>query len=221
MAEDVIPSNDAEFEQFQDHFISKVAPNPAKYGLLTEDVTALQGEQTAWRSALVNHVKAHDDARTATHTKDVVRDRFEAILRGAARKVHGSINIDNGLRASIGLRPRDGARTPIGAPVTRPLGRIELKGRNVFVVHFVDEETPTRLAKPQGVHGCQVWAHVGDAPPRDPSGYVFLALDTRTPYTDEHTAADAGKNAYYLLRWQNAKGEPGPWSEVVTAKIPL
>jgi hypothetical protein len=88
------------------------------------------------------------------------------------------------------------------------------------VIHFVDEATPTRIAKPQGVQGCQIWKYVGDTTPADASGCTFLALDTRTPYTDEHDAADAGKNVYYLLRWQNAKGEPGPWSDVVTAKIP-
>jgi hypothetical protein len=48
-----------------------------------------------------------------------------------------------------------------------------------------------------------------------------MGLDTRTPYTDTHPAADAGKTVYYWLRWQNAKGEVGPWSDVLSAKIPL
>ena len=81
--------------------------------------------------------------------------------------------------------------------------------------------TPKRAAKPEGVQGCQIWAHVGDTPPLDASGYAFIALDTRTPYTHEHAAEDAGKTVSYLLRWQNAKGEPGPWSSVAAAKIPL
>lgn len=41
-----------------------------------------------------------------------------------------------------------------------------------------------------------------------------------TPYVDKHDPADAGKNVYYPLRWQNTKGEPGPWSDVITVKIP-
>lgn len=49
---------------------------------------------------------------------------------------------------------------------------------------------------------------------------MFLALDTRTPYADVHPAADAGKNVHYLLRWQDHKGNPGPWSDVIVAKIP-
>ena len=38
---------------------------------------------------------------------------------------------------------------------------------------------------------------------------------------DLRLAADAGKSVYYLLRWVSTKGQPGPWSDVVTAKIPL
>ena len=32
-------------------------------------------------------------------------------------------------------------------------------------------------------------------------------------------AADGGKNAHYILRWVNPKGEKGPWSETATATI--
>jgi hypothetical protein len=64
------------------------------------------------------------------------------------------------------------------------------------VVHFVDEGTPLKTAKPHGVHGARIYGHVGDPAPADITGYTFLALDTRTPYTDVHPAADAGKTVY-------------------------
>jgi hypothetical protein len=221
MSDDVFPSNDAEFDQFQNQFVSKVTPNPATYGLLPEDLTALQAEQASWVKDYAGHIKAQEDARTATQAKETTRGKYETRLRGAARKVHGAVEMNDATRVSVGLRPRDGTRSTIGIPTTRPLGRIESKGRLTLVLHFVDEETPTRLAKPHGVHGCQIWVYVGDEPPADATGYAFIALDTRTPYTHDHDAELAGKTAYYLLRWQNTKGEPGPWSEVVRAKIPL
>jgi len=221
MANDVFPSNDGEFDLFQIQFITTVAANPAKYGLLPADVTALQAEQGAWQKALSGHLKAQEDARTATQSKESARTTFETLLRGMARKVHGSAGDDNTLRVAAGLKPRDGTRSTIGAPTTRPLGRIEVKANRTLVIHFVDEETPTRLAKPSGVQGCQVWGFVGDAKPEGASGYAFLALDTRTPYADEHGPEHAGKTAYYLLRWQNAKGETGPWSDVVSMTIPV
>ena len=71
------------------------------------------------------------------------------------------------------------------------------------------------------MHGYEIWKHVGDPAPADPSGYAYVGTLTRTPFTDVFTAADAGKTVYYLLRWVSTKSQPGPWSDVVTAKIPL
>ena len=221
MGEDIFSSKDGEFDQFQEQLIAAVAADPAKYGVPKDDVTALQENQLAWVPAYAAHIKAQEAARTATHTKEVSRSKLETTLRSVARKINGSTGVDNALRASVGLAPRTGTRSVIGAPTTRPLGRTEATGHLTLVVHFVDEETPTRTAKPEGVLGCQLWSHVGDTAPLDASGYTFIALDTRTPYTDEHAAENAGKTVFYLLRWQNAKGETGPWSGVIAAKIPL
>ena len=53
----------------------------------------------------------------------------------------------------------------------------------------------------------------------DPSECTFLALDTAIPYTAEYPGADAGKTAYYMLRWVTTRGDKGPWSETVAATI--
>jgi hypothetical protein len=33
------------------------------------------------------------------------------------------------------------------------------------------------------------------------------------------SGGDGGKNAHYILRWVNTRGQKGPWSEVVSATI--
>ena len=53
----------------------------------------------------------------------------------------------------------------------------------------------------------------------DPKDLTFLALDTATPYLAEYASADAGKTAYYMLRWVSTRDEKGPWSETVEATI--
>jgi hypothetical protein len=59
----------------------------------------------------------------------------------------------------------------------------------------------------------------GTTPPTDPGECTFLALDTASPYTAEFEGADAGKTAYYMLRWVTTRGEKGPWSETIAATI--
>ena len=47
----------------------------------------------------------------------------------------------------------------------------------------------------------------------------LLATDTRTPYLAVYDGAEGGQTAHYLLRWENTRGESGPWSETVSATI--
>lgn len=68
-------------------------------------------------------------------------------------------------------------------------------------------------APPQGADG-PLAAALGYLP-----GRRRAALDTRTPYTLDFDGPDGGKNAHYMLRWLNAKGQKGPWSETATATI--
>lgn len=86
-------------------------------------------------------------------------------------------------------------------------------------IHFTDESTPTRRAKPAGVIGAEVWVKVDGPPPVDPGELEFLAVDTRAPYTRDYAGPQGGKPAHYMLRWVNSKGETGPWSETATATI--
>lgn len=215
-----IPSADDKFDIWQGQFITTVKTNPAKFGLSALDLTTALAQQTVWVAKYPAHVKAQMDAATATTAKDDARDTYEPTLRGLAQKVHGTPGMTNAIRAEAGLPDRGGARSSVGAPDTKPLPRIEGVEHYTLVIHWVDEETPLRRAKPDGVLGAQIYRYIGDQAPVDPAAFSFLGLDTATPYRDDHDPANAGKTAHYVLRWQNAKGETGPWSSVISAKIP-
>jgi hypothetical protein len=46
-----------------------------------------------------------------------------------------------------------------------------------------------------------------------------LIRDAASPYVAEFEGRDAGKTAYYVLRWVTTRGEKGLWSETVAATI--
>ena len=216
-----IARSDPQFDIMQKQFITSVSGTPDKVGLLAGDVTGLKTAQTAWGTAYQVHIKAQQDALSATQAKKVARRHLEDLLRLAARKLNGHPGTDNAVRSLVGLPPRDGARGSLSAPTTRPIGRLEPIGALTLLIHGRDELTPDRAAKPKGARGFEIWMNVGDTVPADASAYRFLALATRTPYTHNHDAASAGKTAYYLLRWQSPRGKPGPFSTLCMAKIPL
>jgi len=221
MATDLIPHAEDKFHTFQANLIDYVNANLAALQLAASDIAPLTAAQTAWNASLTTHTKAKADAHSATQAKDAAGATYMKAIRALIKILDSKPGFTAAQRTAMGLPALDTLRTHVPAPTTRPVGRIESAAPHTLVLHFVDETTPTKRAKPDGVQGCQVWSFVGDTAPADPSGYHFLALDTRTPYTDEHQAADAGKTAFYLLRWQNDKGETGPWGAVVVAKVPL
>jgi hypothetical protein len=220
MPDKLIPSNDSDFNQFQEQFIAAVSADPAKHGLYDDEVTALTTAQTEWAANFTAHQQAQEAARTATQAKEGARTSLESLIRAAGKKINATAGVDNATRVAAGMPTRSTTRSHVGAPTSRPVGRIEQGGPNTLLVDFVDENSPHKTAKPKGVHACEVWAHIGDPAPTDASAFTFLGLATRTPYIDRHSATDAGKSIYYLLRWQNSKGAAGPWGVVVFSKIP-
>ncbi len=72
------------------------------------------------------------------------------------------------------------------------------------------------------MQGAEVWLALADpntpAPPLGDS-YKFLSLSSRGNLQADFSSADAGKTAYYALRWVSTRGEKGPWSEVAAATV--
>lgn len=216
-----IPSTDAEFDTFLKAFQAALSANPSGFGLVPADVTLIQTKYAAWTAAYGANTDAQLKAHETAVSKTKARDGAEAAARSLTKKINGNPAVDNEMRAQAALPSHDLVKTAIAEPATHPLARLEAKGHNTLVLHFVDSATPHANAKPHGVQACEIRIFVGDPAPADESGYTFLAHDTRTPYTDVHPASDAGKTAHYMVRWLNTKLEPGPWGDVVSAKIPL
>ena len=65
----------------------------------------------------------------------------------------------------------------------------------------------------------KVWIEVGSTLSVDYKECDYLTTDTRTPHVVIFDGADAGKTAYYLLRWVSTRNEPGAWSPLAQATI--
>ena len=112
----------------------------------------------------------------------------------------------------------DDVKTDSPSPSSAPFGLIEY-GKLKHIIHFRDSNTPDSEAKPKGMLGCEIYRHIGNAPPASEADFDFVTLDTGSPYVAFYTMADAGKKVFYQLRWISKSGERGEWSETVEATI--
>ena len=216
---DFIPAKDADFDSFTTNLKTFVNTHLADFGLVAGDVVALNAAQAGWDTAYPLVAPAVSAASAATQLKVTAHDTLDLAVRALVKLIQAKSNVSDASKQAIGITVSDGIKTAVPVPNTAPVGRIEQFNRLKHTIHFADAATPTSKAKPAGVRGCQVWLKIGTAPPASASELHFLATDTRSPYVAQFDAADAGKTAYYWLRWENTKGEAGPWSAAVSATI--
>ena len=221
MPGDYIPRPDADFNAWQQNFITYANANLAALGLVAGDLTPVTTLQLAWTIQYPAHITAQANAQSARATKDATRVLFEAAIRPLVARLQASPSVNDGERPPLGITIGADPQ-PIGPPTTHPVVKVECGARLQHTISFTDSATPTKKAKPAGVLGAEIWmalTAVGAPTPTDPATFAFVALDTRTPYVNDFGGADGGKNAHYLLRWVNPTGQKGPWSETATATI--
>lgn len=223
MANDYIPGPDGDFHAWQNNFVTYVNGHLADLGLIAGDVADVNTAQATWTTDYPAHTAAQTAARSARQSKDDARGGLEGAIRPLVRRLQASPDVDDGERAAMGITVPDKEASPLGGPPTsRPVVTVDTSQRLQHTIHFTDESSPTRKARPAGVMGAEIWVKVapaGDPPPADPDELTFLAVDTRTPYTTDFDGADAGKTAHYMLRWVSTTGEKGPWSETASATV--
>jgi len=214
---------DGDFHIWQNNFVTYVNTHLADLGLVAGDVARVNAAQATWTTDYPAHTAAETAAQAARQAKDDAHAGLEGAIRPLVRRLQASPDVDNAERAAMGITVPDQELSPKGGPPTRrQVVRVDTSQRLQRMIHFADESTPTRKAKPDGVMGAEVWVKVapaGDPPPADSAELTFLAVDTQTPYTTDFDGADAGKTAHYMLRWVSTTGEKGPWSETASATV--
>jgi len=213
---DFIPQGDAEAIAHGKNIINYTTANAAALNMNADDDKPLKNALIVFETKYNAAVTKKAEAEAAIVEKNEARKTYDAALRLFNSAMQ---NAGDEHRAAMGLTVRDTVRTPVGAPVTHPVGEVETRQKLTHIIHFRDELTPDSKAKPDGAQGAQIWLKIGGTPPVDHKECEFVATDSRTPYNYSFDGTDAGKTVYYLLRWINGKGETGPWSPLVQATI--
>lgn len=217
--QDYVPSNDLEFDAWQTNLVTKVVAGATAWGIPADDVTALQAEQTAWKTAFTKGGNLENRSTADVRAKDDEREKYERMLRGfVSQWLSFNKKVTNSDRESMGLTVRTGIRTKFGIPESVPVLKINFSVSQKHTIYFADGLSGGK-AKPDGVYGCEIWIKIGGEAPKGDSDFTFLAIDTRSSFVVTFPKTDCGKTAWYRVRWINTRGQQGSWSDVVSAII--
>ena len=121
----------------------------------------------------------------------------------------------------LGLKPKDTTPTSVTVPKVRASGKITLKGPGSLELHIAPETEITEDKR--AYYGCKVAYAVMDANEPAPQSEREL---TESMFTRRKKEAfifqpqDSTKKVYFSIRYENSKGQPGPWCPVFSAVIP-
>jgi hypothetical protein len=76
------------------------------------------------------------------------------------------------------------------------------------------------MAKPAGYDGAVVVWGIRAAPPETADDLPNHTMASRTPHTIQFSEDERGGTVYVALRWQNERGNTGPWSDIKSAVVP-
>jgi hypothetical protein len=161
--------------------------------------------------------------RTKADTDDMID--AEKLFLPAFRKLYkimtaNPVATDGDLeRMGFPKRPT-GERTP--APVaSEPPGfeLIPLPGHQIRIDYFPLGKRH-QSAKPDGQRGIEIKWGFSDVVVQDPELLDHSNFDTATPAVLAFSGSDLGRKLYVAIRWENTRGDKGPWSVPVEAAVP-
>ena len=215
-----IPRADVAFNNWQAILIAYVATNKVRFNITDEAWAKLTQLKDVWDVKFAIADKPETRTAPAVIEKKEARNDYEDELRAFIKGfLQYNPSVTDGDRASMGLPIHSTSRTPVPAPTTYPEFEMDSSVIRRLTVRFHDYGKKS-YAKPHGVHGAEIrWAILPEAPAgvRELSNSAF---DTHTPFTLEFTDTERGQTVYFCMRWENTRGEKGPWGEIGSAIIP-
>jgi hypothetical protein len=216
----IIPQKDADFNVMQQRLRTMADANVTQWAL-----------DAMWMTDVFDPAADHWDLKYAAWIEPLTRTPLVTSEKNAARKVYSPLisTLVKGLRVNtrltedqrleLGLTDYDPTRTPSEKPRSWPVVVIMPVGPGLLRLDIVDSESKRR-AKPHGVHGCEIRKGILTQPPVSPEDIPHSEFATRTPCILEFDLSLRGKTVYICLRWENTRGEKGPWCEILSAIIP-
>ncbi|MDR1722602.1 MAG: hypothetical protein LBR84_01530 [Tannerella sp.] len=124
-------------------------------------------------------------------------------------------------RVNMGLTVPDHEPTPAPVPVTWPVTTAKLPSEGIIEIHYVDSASPEgHRAKPAGVHGAEIRHAILTSPPTSDADLINSDFSTRSPHRFTYNLSQRGQTVYFRLRWENTRGQKGPWAPIVSAIVP-
>ena len=214
-----IPVKDADFNVWQEIVSTEVEEKSTVWGLDKAWLdNSFRPSCAKWNLAWAKYENPATRTPIITGDKNEARVIYEKFLTVLVGNLKVNTLVTDSERRALGINIRDSKPTPAPVPVSFPVATLDTSVTMRIGISFRDSESNT-AAKPKGIHGAEIKWSIADEKPLT-EDLANSAFDTRTPYTLDFADAQRGKTVWIRLRWENTRGEKGPWGNMESAIVP-
>ena len=215
---DFIPTDQAEFDEWSARFKDYVFANYAAIGLTVAQKNEIGSAVITSHYSYIDKREKENIYRGAVEKDCADREIAIEVLRKYSRHIQGRAETTDTVREGLGITVRDKIPTPVGVPTIAPELWIDFSQRLQHTVHAgTNPQNENLNKKPKGVQSIELRKKVGSVPV-GPDDMQTVAIMTSSPVIVD-CSGQAGETVYYVARYLNTKGEPGPWGEVESAEV--
>jgi hypothetical protein len=215
-----IPRKDSDFDIVQEIISTAANANSSLWNLDVEWLhSELLPKKGEWAEAWAAYRNPATRTPLITFTKNEKRKSYQIPLRILVKGLQSNPKVTPDDLRNMRIAIPSNTRKPTPVPGSYPDYFTDTAVMRRITVHFRDHGSDS-AAKPYGVHGAEIRWDIRDTPPTEVDDLTKSAFDTHTPYTLEFEESQRGKTVWFCLRWENTKGEKGPWGELINAIIP-
>jgi hypothetical protein len=220
MSTDYVPAKEIEFHNWQHISLQYVQTNKTRFGIPDSALALLLTKQTDYETKYA----VSEDPATRTSATVLARQEARVAFEAALRPFYKAYLMYNPAvtdedRRIMGLKVHDTKPTPVPRPAHEPGVSWEVVAPATLDIHFRDKGESGN-AKPYGIHGAETAWGVLDADPEDWSDLPHSSFATHSPLHLTFSGHERGKKLFFALRWENTRGEKGPWTEIMNTIVP-
>lgn len=216
---DQLPAGDADFADYLTAFAG--AWLPATFNVVTPLALTLTTSASSFVTALALSTVPATRTSVTIAAKDLARRNAAILFRSAIRAAQTAFLNGSATGAqliTLGVRPNDLLRSPIGAPIFAPLIGVDASfaGQIRFRLTQVDPLTGLAVTTRKfayGIIGIQLERRVGVA------AFILRKVLKRTSFQDPSNDLPPGAIADFRVRYITARGLVSPWSSVVSGVV--
>lgn len=211
---DYIPDGEKKFDNFQKKFIEEIIANQGPWALPAGEVTALTNEQTnEWNPKYAAGKDEADPRPSQRKAKTDAKKDYEKKLRKFIQKnIRRNDLIKNADLVRMNIPPIDTTDTPAGDVTEIPGGHIEIFKHLEHIVRIENTKDPDTSRFPKGVKHTRVYRFITEPnaePPVQLRQWELIANATHFKVVSKFELIEKGKEAHYILQYENTVGKTG------------